>query len=308
MKKFTIPRIEFYITNVCNYGCTECNRFNNHKFTGHQRWEDYADVMREWGEYININFAVILGGEPLLNPTVTDWVRGLREIWPYDHTGKNPEGGHGFQLLTNGSRLSQVKGLYEAMRDSQTWLGVSLHNLDDFDSIDSAIREFYNNDFEEVTASENRDAGNIGADWFYKKNYLEYAGIWTQDTFYNSAIKSFDPSGIRLYNSDPTKAHENCTMRRFKNYHFIEGKIYKCGPAALFPKLDDQFGIHLSDEDREILNSYQPLTIEMAREGLTEEWFNHIDDEIPQCKFCPETYDWVQQISTDDLYKKIRKK
>ena len=35
---------EFYITNVCNLNCTECNRFNNYHFSGHQRWDDYSDV------------------------------------------------------------------------------------------------------------------------------------------------------------------------------------------------------------------------------------------------------------------------
>jgi len=301
MSKYVIPKIEFYITNMCNYGCSNCNRFNNLNFRGHQRWEDYADVMEEWGEYIDIKHPIILGGEPLLNPTIKDWLHGIRKIWPWPDTG-------GIQVLTNGTQLNKVKGLYEAMRDTQAWLGVSLHNLDDFETIDAAIREFYNNDFEEVSASKNRDAGGIGADWYYKKNNTEFAGIWTQNVFYNSAIKAMDPNGITLYNSNPTQAHENCTMRRFKNYHFIEGKIYKCGPVALFPQLEEQFGLNLSDEDKKLLTSYQPLTIEMAREGLTEEWFSHIDDEIPQCKFCPEHYDWVETISTDDLYKKISKR
>lgn len=300
MSKYVIPKIEFYITNMCNYGCSNCNRFNNLNFRGHQRWEDYADVMEEWGEYVDIKHPIILGGEPLLNPTIKEWLRGIRNIWPWPDTG-------GIQVLTNGTQLNKVKGLYEAMRDTQSWLGVSLHNLDDFETIDAAIREFYGK-LELEEQSENRDAGGIGADWYYKKSNTEYAGIWTQNTFYNSAIKAMDPNGITLYNSNPTQAHENCTMRRFKNYHFIEGKIYKCGPVALFPQLEEQFGLNLSDEDKKLLTSYQPLTIEMAREGLTEEWFSHIDDEIPQCKFCPEHYDWFETISTDDLYKKISKR
>jgi hypothetical protein len=300
MSKFTIPKIEFYITNVCNYGCSNCNRFNNLNFRGHQRWKDYADVMEEWGEYIDIKHPVILGGEPLLNPTIKEWLRGIRKIWPYPDTG-------GIQVLTNGTQLNKVKGLREAMKDSVAWLGISLHNLDDFEMIDAAVREFYSNDFVKEESSENRDAGGIGADWYYEKDRKEFAGIWTQTMFYNSAIKQMDLAGIKLHDSNPTLAHNNCTMRKWKNYHFIEGKIYKCGPVALFPKLEEQFGLHLSDEDKKLLTSYQPLTIEMAREGLTEEWFSHIDDEIPQCKFCPEHYDWFEQISTEDLYKKIRK-
>lgn len=301
MSKFVIPRIEFYITNVCNLGCSNCNRFNDLKFTGHQLWDEYAEIMEEWGKYIHINHIVILGGEPLLNPSVNDWIYGLRKIWKWPISG-------GIQVLTNGTRLNQVKGFYEACRDNQAWVGVSLHDLNQFETVDRSIREFYNNEIIYEERSDKRDAGGIGADWYYKKNNEEYAGIWTQDTFYENAI-NYTPEGrMTLNNSNPTKAHKNCTFRRFKNYHFIRGKIYKCGPAALFPELDDQFNLDLSDEDKKLLRSYQPLTIEMAREGLVEEWFSHINDEIPQCKFCPEKYTWVNKIDVNDLYKKIRKK
>lgn len=301
MDKLQIPKLEFYITNMCNFGCTNCNRFNNLNFRGHQRWDEYANTIQEWSEYVDIQQVAIMGGEPLLNPTIVDWVRGIRKSWPKTH----------MQILTNGTQLNKVKGLYRAMCDSRVWLGVSLHNLDDFEEIDASIRDFYGNDFVKEEQSEKRDAGGIGADWYYEQDWKRsrFAGVWTQNAFYNSAIKSNNNDGtLTLHDSNPTLAHNNCTMREFKNYHMIEGKIYKCGPVALFPKLDEQFGIQLSDEDRNMMNSYQPLTIEMARAGEAQDWFNHIDDEIPQCKFCPESYDWVEVISTDDLYKKISKR
>ena len=308
MSKITIPRLEFYITNVCNLGCSNCNRFNDLKFSGHQLWDDYADIIREWGEYINITHPVILGGEPLLNPSIISWIKGIRETWKLG-TGR-PDETHGIQLLTNGTRLNQVRGLREAMRDNDCWLGVSLHDLNQFNEIDQKIREFFENDLYLTEESTERNAGGIGADWYYQKHENrghEFAGVWTQTDFYENAIRYTDEGRMTLYNSNPTQAHENCTYRRFKNYHMIRGKIYKCGPAALFAELDDQFNLELSDKDKQLLRSYQPLTIEMAREGLTQEWFNHIDDEIPQCKFCPEEYKWYNKISIDDLYKKIRK-
>jgi len=271
-------------------------------------WEDYADVIREWGKYIRIIHPVILGGEPLLNPTINEWIRGIRETWPIGTD--NYPGSHGIQLLTNGTRLNQVRGLRETMKKYDCWLGVSLHDLNMFDEIDSSIKNFFENDLYLIEKSEERNAGGIGADWFYQKTINrgeEVAGVWTQTTFYENSIRYNENGRMTLYQSNPTRAHENCTYRRFKNYHMIRGKIYKCGPAALFAELDDQFDLDLSDEDKKLLRSYQPLTIEMAQNGLAQEWFNHIDNEIPQCKFCPEQYNWYNKISTDDLYKKIRK-
>jgi len=307
MSKLIIPRLEFYITNVCNLGCSNCNRFNDLKFSGHQLWDDYADIIREWGDYVEVTHPVILGGEPLLNPTINKWIQGIRETWP---TGSGKSGTHGIQLLTNGTRLNQVRGLRETMKKYDCWLGVSLHDLNMFEEIDLAIKEFFENDLYLIEKSEKRDAGGIGADWFYQKHKNrgeEVAGVWTQNTFYENSIRYTPTGNMTLYNSNPTLAHENCTYRRFKNYHMIRGKIYKCAPAALFAELDDQFNLELSVEDKQLLRSYQPLTIEMAREGLAHEWFSYIDDEIPQCKFCPEKYVWYDKISPEDLYKKIRK-
>ena len=42
--------MEFYITNVCNLTCTGCNRFNNYKFKGFQRWADYKEEYTQWSK------------------------------------------------------------------------------------------------------------------------------------------------------------------------------------------------------------------------------------------------------------------
>ena len=72
----------------------------------------------------------------------------------------------------------------------------------------------------------------------------------------------------------------------------IRGQIYKCGPVALMAEFDQQYAFDLTDEDRAIIHS--------PRRGLSiDEWDIHggefldnIDNVIPQCKFCPESYDY----------------
>jgi molybdenum cofactor biosynthesis enzyme MoaA len=81
MSKISFDRIEFYITNVCNLDCQDCNRFNDYNFTGWQSWADYAEDYRTWSERIDIKHLVLLGGEPLLNPTILDWISGLSKLW-----------------------------------------------------------------------------------------------------------------------------------------------------------------------------------------------------------------------------------
>jgi hypothetical protein len=94
-----------------------------------------------------------------------------------------------------------------------------------------------------------------------------------------------------LHDSDPEVAHQTCSFRMFKNYHMINGKLYKCGPVALMPEFDEQHHFEISDQDRVLLNSYRPLTVD-EYDVRGEEFLRTIDNVIPQCKFCPENLEY----------------
>mgnify|MGYP000901469910 CR=1 FL=1 len=132
MSKLFIPKIEFYITNVCNLACNECNRFNDLKFTGTQLWKDYEAVYEEWAEHIDFEKIVILGGEPLLNPSIIEWIEGVHRLWPK----------YGKQVLTNATMLDRVKGLKDACINNKTWIGISLHSERDLPEIEQRIEKF----------------------------------------------------------------------------------------------------------------------------------------------------------------------
>jgi len=297
VSKLFIPKIEFYITNVCNLACNECNRFNDLKFTGTQLWKDYEELYEEWANYIDFERIVILGGEPLLNPSILDWIKGLHRLWPK----------YGKQVLTNATMLDKVKGLLQTCKDNMTWIGISLHSANDLPEIEERIKNFFEGEI--VLKVEGRKNNALGADWYYRSGGSPYAeiGIWKQDYFYKNSILTAPTGEMFLHDSDPARAHDQCMFVRNKNYHFIRGEIYKCGPVALFPDLADQFDLNLSEEDKNLINSYSPLTVDMAKNGTAQSWLNHIDDQIPQCKFCPEHYSG-QQIDFEVLKQKIRKR
>jgi hypothetical protein len=296
VQKLFIPKIEFYITNVCNLSCNECNRFNDLKFKGTQLWKDYEAIYTEWAEYIDFERIVILGGEPLLNPSILDWIRGLHRLWPK----------YGKQVLTNATMLNKVNGLYESCQYNMTWIGISLHSEKDLPEIEESIRLFFNGNIEERIIG--RQNNSLGADWYFKSGTTPYVevGIWKQDYFYKNSILNAPSGEMFLHDSDPARAHDQCMFVKNKNYHFIRGNIYKCGPVALYPELSEQFDLNLSNSDRELINSYKPLTLDMVKAGQGQDFLNHIDDQIPQCKFCPEHYSG-QTIDFDTLKQKIRK-
>ena len=267
-KRKHLAKIEFYITNVCNLTCRNCNRFNNHDFKGWQRWADYEPIYRSWAQHIDIDHIVILGGEPLLNPTIIHWIYGLNDIWH-----KN------VQILSNGTHLNRVRGLKHALELGIAWLGISWHNMQQLDQLRGIMAQFLGNDFVEMHGkSNNRYGGDIV---FGDTNGLQIP-IYIQDYFQQSSIRS----DWSLHDSDPNVAHEKCAFAQHKCYHFIKGKLYKCGPVALLPEFDKQHTLNISHEDRQLLQDYRPLTVDNVEyEG--EEFFQNLDQPIPQCKFCP---------------------
>lgn len=115
-----LPLVEFYITNVCNFNCSGCNRFNNYTFAGSSRWSDYRETYKKWSQRLTFTEATVLGGEPMICPDYRDWLLGLREIWPETTV----------TLLTNGSLLKDSdQKLYDILRsDPKIKLAIGLHN------------------------------------------------------------------------------------------------------------------------------------------------------------------------------------
>jgi organic radical activating enzyme len=275
MKHLRLPSVEFYITNVCNLACNGCNRFNNYKFKGFQRWADYKDIYTKWADEIQLDRLGMLGGEPLLNPDFFEWVTGLHELWP-----TTP-----MTIVTNAYRLNKVDGLYEYMLNNrQVRLKVGIHNKKSKEFIFNILHKFlkgpllYNHDNSNIYAEKVTitDSNNISI-------LVEYNWWFHQ----GSLIEKADGAGFTLYQSNPEKAHKNCSMKY--SYTFINGLLYKCGVAALLPEFDEQYNLELTPEDRALMLGYTGLKITDTPE-FKQEFVSNLPNLIDQCKFCPEEY------------------
>lgn len=274
MPEHRIPYAEFYIINVCNLACPGCNRFNNYNFTGYQRWDDYADVYAQWAKEVHINSIGLLGGEPLLNPTFMSWVHGINKLWPNSK----------LRIITNGFRLDRVPDLYETLRNKpriELWVGI--HNKQHKREVIQRVKDFtqaphttqFNSDDPYQQYMIITDANGV-------RIRVEY-NWW----FHQGAIVKQDDS-LTLHTSDPEQAHAICHMKTC--HHFVRGKLYKCGVVAVLPEFDQQHTLTLSNSDRELLNSYRPLSIEDSK----HEFIANLNNPIDQCRFCPAQYNGDQ--------------
>ena len=271
--KLTIPYAEFYITHVCNLACDGCNRFNNYKFTGFQKWDDCAEIYQQWATQVDIGSIGILGGEPLLNKDIIDWISGVRKLW------KRPL----IRVVTNGFYLNKVKGLYDLLvKDKSTQLWIGIHNKAHKKKIMKEVHTFFAEPF-----SYNFDNTNP---------YMQYMEVTDANGvvfrveynwwFHQGAIIN-QGSALTLHDSDPVKAHEICHMKTC--HHFIQGQLYKCGVVGVLPDFDEQHNLSLSNEDKNLLHGYKPLNIHDDH-ATKKQFIESLNQVIPQCKFCPEQY------------------
>ena len=331
-----LNRVEFYITNVCNYNCEHCNRFNNYHFTGQQKWDEYKDVYSEWGNKLDVDYISILGGEPLLNPDITKWISGVRQIWNKAT----------IEIVTNGTRLDKVKGLYDAINinEKQTFVHIGLHSrkliagtidtINNFLDGPTTINTIYPDDINTLWEQEyNRHRNNT---WPERPTLDEYNNLpneiknickennFDKESFllFNSITEVKDSNGVRVeihiedifhrsaltrngnkfsvHDSDPNKAHAICFEKH--NHHFLKGKLYKCNVTSVLPEFYKQFNFDISDEDTALMHSYKPLLVTDNDETFAN-FIKELPNKVSQCKFCPE---WLHSFNLNPSTQKIK--
>ena len=321
-----LPYSEFYITNVCNLNCTNCNRFNNFAFSGHQLWNDHADTYKKWANLLDIDTIGIIGGEPMLNPDFMSWVTGVRELWP------NSE----LRIITNGTQLSRYPELYDLIvaNADKMLVEISFHGFGQKEKVipnimtwlqqpvvKTTIHNKHTNELWQTIWNKIKDSSwpacNTPQDFVNLPGWIQQEcirdhrfslTIWEEEVchnlycdangvrvnvnmanYFNDSTVLFNPATqkLTLNNSNPALALEACYSK--KCHHFIRGHLYKCGPVGILPEFIEQFDVEMSSEDRALINAYTPADTSWSPEQLSAfiDNLNNVQV-IPQCKFCPE--------------------
>jgi Radical SAM superfamily len=117
----TVPKVEMHLAHACTLRCTGCTHYADHGLSGVVPFDVGAAWLRGWGARIRpLNFS-FLGGEPLLNPAVPDFLRLARSLWPDSL----------LRLVTNGLLLDRAPRLWDALGDTAATLTVSVHSRAD---------------------------------------------------------------------------------------------------------------------------------------------------------------------------------
>jgi len=237
--------------------------YNNFKFKGHYNFDE--SLYQPWADKFDLEYFEIIGGEPMLNPNLKTWMRGLRVLWP---------GVEGI-IATNGTYLSQVKDLHKLAAEYQYTIRTTAHTED----LKSLVADQILSTFGECELMPvKRLPGNEHINVLQLKTKLG-VNIMVQ-SYINFQISPFKNSDFEFYNSDPVIAHENCQLRSC--VRMIDGKLYKCGLVAVGPEFLKQHNKPVPDA----LTNYQPI---QASEIISLEQFSPIFEPIEACALCKES-------------------
>jgi organic radical activating enzyme len=316
----TVDYCEFYITNVCNLNCANCNRFNNYAFSGHLNWEDHAEKYQQWSKRLHVSRIGILGGEPLLNPGFETWVRGLADAWPVSD----------IIIMTNGTQFDRWPNLYSLLAEYQGQIRVDVnrHDAEQIQSTLTRIEKIYPGPYKKFyinpdrihqleikpSAGQDRNYGFFTQSPLHKEKFKfedHHVGpaVW-QDTSYEFAYKDKNNVFIRYgtadnfnrvaveynsdsgtlslpYASDPDQAASVCGSKW--SHHFLNGRLYKCNITAVLPEFIKQFPVKLTDQQQQLIDGYQAADLSWNEEKL-KNFVSNLQQahSIEQCSLCPE--------------------
>lgn len=270
-KKYQITDGAFYITNVCNLTCDNCESYNNKKFKGHFYWQDYQEKYQQWSNVLDVKWLNIHGGEPFANPDLLNWAIGLKQYWPNSER---------YYISTNGTPLKQNIQLAKKLIDIGWAIYISIHDPTHRLEVESSIKEILKNTKYNVR---NLEDNLIYTDPTTNKILITFE---TAFHFIKNSTSYVSDGVIHMHRNNVDLAHKLCISAASDQCHFfVRGDLYKCFLTAISQDLIKQFKIEQFAQD--LLNSYVPATPTDSKETL-DAFFQNIEQPIKQCTLCPE--------------------
>lgn len=258
---FPLKMAQWYISHTCNLACPSCLSFNNYNIKGHEYWKDNKEYAKQWSQLVSVKDFSIIGGEPLSNPDLHNWVLGLQTLFNTDD----------FKICTNGTLLNKWIDQAKEWIQLNVILEISYHDPKHLEGIESALKNILSGlDIKWINGGQ-YNGPNFNYREYDKIGYLnDKVCVLLQE---NCEFRKWDLNN----ENDPNTSHKHCW---WKNCHYwYKGELYKCGTIVGAQELSKKHNL----KNKELINSYKPINI--MSNNLTEQLTN-LKNYIPQCSMC----------------------
>jgi organic radical activating enzyme len=257
-----LPFVETMVTQACNLSCEGCTNYSDYNVNDSVQWSTAKEWISAWLKRIDIPDFGLIGGEPLLNKDITQWLIGCRELMPLTQ----------IRFTTNGTILSQKAKILDTIFDiGNCVFKISVHQPDQFYIQEALNRVFRYTDWEPVT--------EFGIQRWRAENNVRFQVNFPK-TFYKSFKGNY--SNMLPHNSNPADAFEVCCQKTCPLLY--NGRIYKCSSIALLDKTLTDWKQH-QPEWGPYLN-YKGIGVDCTDEELTT-FINSFGKPEYICRMCP---------------------
>jgi organic radical activating enzyme len=261
MSKPILPFLETMITQVCNLSCQGCTNYSDLKHSGFVTWEQGQQWIKNWLNIVDIPDFGVIGGEPLINPELDQWMLGLRTLMPDSQ----------LRLTTNGLLLHKWPDLLPMLNDIGNCVFKITVHVDDTE-LEQLIKEIFSKYHWETVAEHGIKRWRTGNNLRFQINRPQTFLKSYQGMYHN----------MSPYHSQPSDAFAACVQKTCPLLY--QGKIYKCSTSALLLDTLDRF-------DRPNWQEWSPyIESGISPESPTHtvlEFLNNFGQPHQQCAQCP---------------------
>lgn len=257
-----IPFVETMITQTCNLSCTGCTNYSDLPHKGYVTWEEGKAQLEAWLERIEISDFGIMGGEPLMNPEVREWIRGCRELMPNSQ----------IRFITNGERLMDNLDIIDLLDEvGNVVFKITEHRVDKrtTDAIEYVMNKF---EWEPVY--------EYGIHRLKNKNGMRFY-VGKPETFLKTYRGTYHD--MLPYDNNPKEAFDACCQQTCALLY--KGRIGKCSTAAILPDTLSMTG-NLDKPEWAPYASYLGISPDSSDEDI-QKFIKNFGKPASMCRMCP---------------------
>lgn len=256
-----LSECQFYITDRCDLACEHCITYNNWSWGSRLKIADHRADLEQWSQVLSIDTITVLGGEPLLNPELDQWLKLIQKLWPWAAG----------VIATNGRHLHKIDP--EWLEDG--WIiEVSAHDRETFEQ---ALR-WANLQWPQSQRRWLEDEGPR------QEHSMEFLDLWGHRVALIRLAVNFNQWPWTLKDRelhwdqlrDSAAEHRACAVNDCR--YMVGSTLYRCPQQALFPRISSW----VAEPWRELTQQDLGCTV---RDDL-DQWFETIDHSQTQCSLC----------------------
>ena len=257
--------LEIMLIRICNLSCEGCTTFSDLKYQGYTTWAQGRAWLEPWINRVSIEAVGVMGGEPLINPQVREWLTGFRELMPNTQ----------IRFVTNGLLLDRNWDVVDLLHSlGNSTLKISQHVINaEISAIIQRVQDSY--DWQPVH--------EFGIDRWITTNQFRFQ-IAQPKTFLKTFRNEYD--NMAPHDNAPHKAFDLCVQKRCPLLY--NGRLYKCGTVGLTTELLDRY-------NRPNWEQWQPYLasgLEPSCSDLElEQFIRNFGQPHAVCRQCPSSQD-----------------